>query len=518
VLDELHGVWDDDGRSAVLVEASDLARTVRYRSLVDTLRYSQLRDDALRAADDLFGRLLDEVDPQRDAVMVLAPYLSPTRIGLTTVAYREPGSARGYLKSASTQRAGIVTLVDVTPTILHTFGISRPTDMEGRFFEIERSSSSTEHRIDHLVTINAASRFRERLLTPTTIAVVLALLGIVAATIVAIVDDRSRRWRSMVAFAALADAAAIPVSYLARAFPLEELGAGFYWMLLGGGSLAIAGLATVAGRRARRPLLPLTAVLVLTALVLVLDVMTGSNLHLSAAFGYSPTGNSRLYGISNYSFGALSVSACVLASFVAHRWRTGRGRIAAVGLMVFTLFVLGVPIWGSDVGGIIAFTPTILVFAALLYERRPSIRNILLTGFATVGAVVVFGFIDLARPPAERAHLGRLFERIGNEGLEPLTSIVTRKAVANLRVSTSSFWVAAIPIAVGLWVFLRWWRTRPLADVHAALPTLHAALVAAAVAAALGSAVNDSGAIVGGVACLVIATSTIYLTLTHDTT
>jgi hypothetical protein len=39
---------------------------------------------------------------------------------------------------------------------------------------------------------------------------------------------------------------------------------------------------------------------------------------------------------------------------------------------------------------------------------------------------------------------------------------------------------------------------------------------AAAVAGFLGSAVNDSGAIVGGVACLVIATSTIYLTMTND--
>jgi hypothetical protein len=140
---------------------------------------------------------------------------------------------------------------------------------------------------------------------------------------------------------------------------------------------------------------------------------------------------------------------------------------------------------------------------------------------ATVGAVIVFGFIDLARPAAERAHLGRLFERIGNEGIEPLVSIVERKLVANLRVSTSSFWVAAIPIAIAAWFFLRQWSAnggRPLARLHAAIPTLHAALVAAAVAAFLGSVVNDSGAIVGGVACLVITTSLVYLVLELDST
>jgi hypothetical protein len=144
-----------------------------------------------------------------------------------------------------------------------------------------------------------------------------------------------------------------------------------------------------------------------------------------------------------------------------------------------------------------------------------------------VGAVVVFGFVDLARPAAERAHLGRLFERIGDEGLQPLISIVERKLVANLRVSTSSFWVAAIPIAVGAWLFLRQWSeraradgdapsTRPLARVHARVPTLHAALVAGAVAAFLGSVVNDSGAIVGGVASLVLAATIIYLAMDLD--
>ena len=519
VLDAFTDVWPQDGRAAVLVEASDLARTIRYRSLVSSDRYRQVRDDALRQADELLGELLEHVDPQRDSVLVVAPYIAGNRSGLSAVALREPGVPAGYLQSASTQRAGIVTLVDVAPTILHTFDIPRPTEMEGRTFEVERSSSSVEHRIDRLVSINLASRFRERLLTPTTIALVLVLAGIVAATIVTIVDRRSRRWRAAISFAALADLAGLPVSYLARGFPLEELGAAFYWTVLVVGSLAVAGIATAVGRRRGDPLAALVVVLALGALVLVGDVMTGSNLHLSAAFGYSPTGNSRLYGISNYSFGLLSAAACVLAAVIALRWPTPRGRLVAVGLMVAVLVVLGVPNWGSDVGGIIAFTPTILVFAALLYGRRPSIRGLVATGAATVAAVVVFGFVDLARPPAERAHLGRLFERIGDEGLQPLLSIVERKFLANLRVSTSSFWVAAVPIAIGTWLFLRTWRERegsPLAAVHARIPTLHAALVAAAMAAVLGSAVNDSGAIVGGVASLAITVTMVHLVLAAD--
>ncbi len=245
--------------------------------------------------------------------------------------------------------------------------------------------------------------------------------------------------------------------------------------------------------------------------VLLGDAMTGSNLSLSAAFGYSPTSNSRLYGISNYSFGQVAAASLLLAAFIASRWQTTRARIAALAVLVVTLVVLGVPTWGSDVGGVLAFTPTILVFAALLFHYRVRVRSVLIAGAVTIVAVTVFGFVDLARPPSQRAHLGRLFERVGNEGLEPLLSIMERKLLANLRVSTSSFWVTAIPIGIAFWIFLVRYRGHPMRTLRARVPGLHAGLVAAAVAAVLGSLVNDSGAIVGGVTVTVVAASLAYL-------
>ena len=246
-------------------------------------------------------------------------------------------------------------------------------------------------------------------------------------------------------------------------------------------------------------------------LVPILDVMTGSRLSLSAAFGYSPTGNSRLYGISNYSFGMVAAAACLLAAFVAARWPGRRGHVASIGLLVAVLIVIGAPTFGSDVGGIIAFTPTILVFAAMVTGYRVRLRTVLLGLVVTVAAVAAFGVVDLARPEGERAHLGRLFERVGNEGLEPLLSVIERKALANLGVTTSSFWVAVIPVAVVVLVFLAKYPTRPLADLYAHTPPLRAGVWAAIVAAILGSAVNDSGAIVGGVTLFVLVLGLVWL-------
>jgi hypothetical protein len=257
-------------------------------------------------------------------------------------------------------------------------------------------------------------------------------------------------------------------------------------------------------------------VLAVVAGVIVGDVVTGSHLSLSAAFGYSPTGNSRLYGVSNYSYGQLAVPALIGAAWIA-AVRPGRvGRILAVGLLVATLVVLGVPTWGSDVGGVLALTPAALVFGLVLWKRRIRLRTVVLAGVATLVAIVGFGLLDLARPPGDRAHLGRLFERVGEDGLGPLLSLVERKLAANLQVSTESLWVAAIPIALALWAYLARYPTRPYQRLKGELATLPAALVGSLVAAVLGSALNDSGAIVGGVAAMVLAASLVVLLMDLD--
>jgi hypothetical protein len=484
---------------------------MRYEPLVEHEQYRMLRDQALREADDLFAALLAEVDPASDAVLVLAPYAENRRTSLTVAALRTPTGRAGYLRSATTQRSHVVSLVDVSPTILDVFDLTAPDAMEGRPFEVVSTSDSHATRVEELVDLDEGSRFREHLLTPTTTVVVLAMTLVVALAAMALAGRWSPTAQARIRFGAVAVLAIMAMAYLVNVFPIADLGLAFYWGFLGAGSVALATALTVLARRARRPRLDLVIVLGVLLASLVLDVMTGSNLSLNSAFGYSPTSNSRVYGISNYSYGQVAATACLLAGLVAARAPAPRGRWAAVGLLGFVLVVLGMPTWGSDVGGVLAFTPAVLLFAALIFEYRIRVRTVVIAGLAAVAAIVAFGFLDLSRPRAERAHLGRLFERIDREGLDPLISVVERKLLANLEVSTSSFWVLAVPISVAFWVFLARHRSAAMAAIRARTPTLPAALAAAAVAAVLGSILNDSGAIVAGVTLTVVAASLAHL-------
>ena len=512
VEERFQAIWDGpsataDGGGLVLVEASDLARTLRYRPIVDDQRYSEMWAQSLRQSDALLGRLMASIDPERDTVMVVAPYNGPGDRDLTMVAVAGPDTQPGYLRSASTQRAGFLTLVDIGPTILDVFDLPRPVAMEGRPAVAVSSASSTDARIDHLVTRNRESRYREQLLTPTTTLVVILMAVVLALAIAAHANRWGRRARGAVGFLGLIDLALLPASYLARFFALEDKPAGFYWLFLVGTALVVpaAALLLARGRGATRA--PLITVLSLVGLVLIGDVVSGSHLSLGAAFGYSPTGNSRLYGISNYSYGQLAAAACLVAAWIAAVRPTRSGRLGAIGLMLATLVVLGVPTWGSDVGGVLAFTPAVATFAVLITGRRIRVRTLLAGIAATAGAILLFGLLDLARAPSDRGHLGRLFERIGDEGPSPVIAMVQRKLAANLEVSTSSLWVLAIPLAVAFWLYLRRSQGRPFEARAASFATLPAGLWAALVAAVLGSALNDSGAIIGGVMAMVLATS-----------
>lgn len=498
-------VWQD--RSVVLVEASDLVRADAFRSLATSDQRRVHRDAALAATDELVGRLLGEVDPERDAVVVVGPYHTRGRVHLTVAGVSAPGFEDGVLRSASTRRAGFVTLVDVAPTILDLLDVDRPDSMEGRPFERVGSDHTGDERMSWLAEEDEAALFRDRLVGPAS--ALFVILNLLLWPIAVLEPVRSRpNLRQVVEVAALGMLGFLPFTYLAGLLPFHRWGEGPYWafVLLGGLGLG-AGALVVGRRRAVDPLLlALGAVLGL----LVVDVVLGATLQLNTVFGYSPTVAGRFAGLGNLAFAQLAGSALLLAGVVAGRIPGRRGVLLAVGLLVVALVADGSPFWGSDVGGALTLIPAAGLTASLILGWRPRLRNALLWGLSAVAVVVVFGLLDLARPADDRTHLGRLFERVADDGWSAFETVVVRKLQANLSVLTSSVWTLMVPLALAVAAYLLWvapGRLRRLRDE----PALRTALPGLGVAGLLGFALNDSGIAVPGMMLGVVGASLAYL-------
>jgi hypothetical protein len=240
-------------------------------------------------------------------------------------------------------------------------------------------------------------------------------------------------------------------------------------------------------------------------------MLAGAPLQLNTVFGYSPTVGGRFAGMGNLAYGQFAGAAFLLCGLLSRRL-AGRSlaTAAAFSVLVLAIVIDGMPFWGSDVGGVLAFVPAVGVTAARLLGHRVRWRSVAVWGSVAVAVVAVFAALDLSRPSDRRTHLGRLVEAIADQGLGALETVVTRKLGANLTVITSSVWTAMVPIALGFIVYLLW---RAPGHIRSIRETIRESSAGLAVVGFLGFAFNDSGIAVPGVMLGVVNASLVYLTV-----
>ncbi len=499
--------------SVVLVEASDLRRAVAFRPRATPQLAEVARQAALAATDELLASILERLDLERDAVVVLAPSTMPDA-GLGVVGIRAAEHPAGLLTSGNTRRAGYLVLSDLTPSIAQLVGVEMDEGaIEGRAVEDESSSLDAAERRDELVTGEAAGLFRDRMLESVVLTVVIAVSLLALAAAVAIV----REWRWMLPWlerCALVLLAFPTMTYLAGLLPFHDWGAAAYWGFLVVGSLAV-GLAVSTLRR--QWLLPLTIGYGLLVAVVTLSVVAlGSRLQLATVFGDSPIVAGRFTGINNVTFAFFVLAGSMLACIAVDRVPGDRGRRLMLGIVGAVLLIDVAPMWGADIGGALAGLPALVLVATGLGRWKVRWRTVLIVGVATVVLLAGLAWLDLSRDSADRSHLGRLFERIGSDGSRGLTTVIERKLTVNLRSLTESSWrylFGPLAIAAGL---VAWRGREHVSAVLRAFPALRWAMPGLAALAILGYGANDSGIAVPAAMLALVVPGFVYLACRVD--
>ena len=242
----------------------------------------------------------------------------------------------------------------------------------------------------------------------------------------------------------------------------------------------------------------------------LLDALTGARLEFNTVFGYTPTIGIRLAGLGNPGSAQVCAATLLFASLLAWRVPPPFGRRIAVILLTVTVVVVGAPFFGQDFGGAISAAPAYLLLGLLLYGRRITKRAIALLAVVLVAAGLVVGLVDLARPADSRTHVGRFFEKVGDEGLSGFLTVIGRKATLMLQTFRNTGWVLLVAGVLAALAYLAW-RTDRLRALSRAVPTLKAALISFAVLAVLGTVLNDSGIQVMGMMLTLLVPTLIVL-------
>jgi hypothetical protein len=519
VIRSFDDAWTD--RSVVLVEGSDLVRAELAGQFASDEQRGRLRARALRDTDRIVGRLLDAVDRERDAVIVVGPAPPMGRTALTPVSVRAPGFARGLLRSSTTRHDGFVNMVDVAPTILRLFGLQRPDAMEGRRMTTGDSGGSLAPHVDFLVNSDADGQFRDRQVGASVLALV--VLACVLAVGTALVDWLStrtgrgtRRGAWPLALLALGVIGFLDATYLAGPFHFgRHGGVAAYWAFVAGVAVLLTLLFVVVAR-ARL----VTSILVALGSIIVLhgvDLVTGAHLEWNTVFGYSPTVGIRLVGEGNMTFAQVSAAAVLFAGLLAWRVPTRVGIRVAIGVLAVAIVVMGVPLWGNDFGAVVSALPAFLLLGWMLLGHRVRARTAAAIIGVAVAAVLAVGLLDLLRPEGDRTHVGRFLQKVGTD-FDGATLVIRRKAAESMSVLGHSLLLGTIIVVVLLVAYLWYVSPRSLRAVAHAVPTTCATVFAFLVLAALGSALNDSGVAIAGMmfavfeGALVVLMASAYLT------
>jgi hypothetical protein len=391
------------------------------------------------------------------------------------------------LTSATTRTRGLVTGIDVAPTVLRWIDHPVPKDMSGQAITL-----------DGPVDLAALRDLQDRLRVVTQrrnptlgfFAVGFLLLVLVAAAGAAL-RGRSdpRAWRRGARWAIRAGSVGVlwvlPVLLASAAVAprktQEEVGVAVVSLLLG----------ALTDRLVRWPLAPAVPGLV-GAVAYLVDLCFGSTLIVRSLLGPNPLYGSRFYGIGNELESTLPVLALcgVAAAAIALGWGT-RSRALALSFAGAGL-VLGVVIGsgrlGADVGGVVTIGAGTAVAVLLALPGIVTGRRVALAVAVPILAIGALALLDLAT--GGNGHFTRTVLRAGSD--QALEDVIRRRYDLAWNNLVKGIWPLLTLGALALiaWGVVR--RDRLLRDVPGA-DAWQAALAGCAAAGVAGSLSNDSG-------------------------
>jgi hypothetical protein len=394
-------------------------------------------------------------------------------------------AAAGWLTSASTRRDGIVTLTDLTATLIAHGGrnvAGRPPPVDGSPLKLRPEIVTAAAAQDHLQAVAALSDAAVR--ADTALGVGGAILLVVL--VVSVIAGRLAVARPILGWGTLLPATMLltgAVPWNATRWPALVL-----LVTLAGWSIALT-VAVLAGAKGLKVPFAVAGAAV-TVTVFTVDAALGGVMEPGSMLNSRPVNGGRWYGFGNVTFAVYAAAALVLVGYLAHRLQaSGHRRAALISVAVIGLGVVlceGWPSMGADFGGVIALTPALLWLLLVLADIPITWPKLIAAAGSAMLLIAAISWLDWRRGPGARSHLGSFVQRILDGDAQ---DIIIRKAAAAQESLLSPFGLVTVIAGTGLWILI----FRVLGPLFDNRETTRAVAIAILVVAVVGTLVNDGG-------------------------
>ena len=436
-------------------------------------------------AGPLSDQIITELANRKDTTLIttgVGPNAGSDDPSLQVV-YRLGTTLPGWLTSASTRREGIVTLTDLTRTLIEFGGPTSSTPVDGSPFAVYDTGLTVE-RIDAKIRSVAALSDAAPI---GYLALGLAGAVLFMIMVIGVLRGKFGLPKLILTLGGVLAAAMM----LTGAVPWQDSRSPglFLSLLVAAWMVILTPLALLVGRRARVPAIIAAAGISVAAFTF--DAALGAVMQPGSMLNSRPIFGLRWYGFGNVTFAAYASAGLLLAGYIAHRCLAAGRRgaaLAAVGAVGFGIVICeGWPSMGSDFGGVIALTPAVLWLMLALSGARMTWPKLLAIGGSAVLAVALISVLDWLRGPDRRTHLGNFVQRIlDGDALD----VISRKAVASAETIASIVGIGSLLIGVVLWIVI---FVYVVPRISSDFSTARSALIATLIVAIVGTVLNDGG-------------------------
>ncbi|UNC91471.1 hypothetical protein [Candidatus Contubernalis alkaliaceticus] len=496
----------------VVIEWGDTFRLRESLQLMSQEKGQQEFDRILSDLDCFMGKIFPLIDENTALLMVtpnpegiLAP--SGSQLSLLGMVFGD-NSLSGLLTSNSTRRLGLVTNLDIAPTVLGYFEIPVPDYLSGRVITV--STVSTNCRLSDMMALNTSIQAVHQQRSPLIrFYILLQIITVFGAVILLIFKRNLTVWRPLMAAMML-----IPLSFLL--FPLimtDSLAASYVILFV----LTIL-LTALFLYRADNTILFLRIGLVIT-LSLVLDLALGGNLIKNSIMGYDPISGARYYGIGNEYMGVLVGSSLL---FISSAYQLGwdKKRFApglTLFFFVFILYVFLAPRWGANFGGSLTALAAFVFTYLGLGDYRLAGKTLMLVVGAAAIFIMSLVLLNLKGQDGFVSHVGQAMVLVSREGISEVLDILTRKGAMNLKLLRYSLWSRVLLVFLGLMAFLFYQPPGMLKKLKTKYNRLSIGFAGIMVGSITAILVNDSGVVAGATTLLYAGMPLLLLAVESNT-
>jgi len=508
-------------RRLVVVEAGDGGRAEAAGEDMMPGRLDYFKERAALECARFLARLHEYLKNENSRYMLI--FLVPAQGAeayakgdrLTPVIIVGTDTRPGLAISATTKRPGIITNLDIAPTVLQFFGVKAHPSMLGMPIHSQTCPNTPEFLAKMnkgiVDTFNARRPIVAGIVSFIIAATLIAVVSIMTnVSHIALVGTLTRQ--SSVKFMLTASMLPPAILLLAPTIGIRSIGETGLFL-----SVVTVIIALFLTRLLQDEHVLFAVVGLGVATIFVADLITGSNLTKNSIFGYDPITGLRFYGIGNEFTGVLMGSLTLGAlSFCSLRKRLSYPHIVLLGLVFAgVIYAVGSPSLGSDFGGVPAVTVAFGYAVYKLASHRPTLKTLLVVcaiGVLLLACVILANMLVGAE---HQTHIGRAITQARELGPHVLVDLAVRKWEMNMRMFKYSIWTyVLVCMVIGLVLLF----IRPIGVLKRTLnkePIMNIAFVSILAGSIVGFLLNDSGLVLAATAQIYMALPLILMVKTE---